>query len=175
MLTQHFTPKSATFQNNSKNDFPSGAWAPPGGTILLSKILILVNSIAYLSMVKKAKWFVDGKSLIFQNSKVENFKNLEILQSKRDFSISFWQWFLIHSREHIEIFCICSVLGTLQENKESNRHGFNSKVSSFNTKLGKDENYFVSEHFLLISLCINFLLIFFRQALCWEYHSKLNN
>ena len=91
MLTQHFTPKSATFQNNSKTDSPSGAWVPPGGTILLSKILILVNSIAYLSMVKKAKWFVDGKNLIFQNSKVENFKNLEILQSKRDLSISFWQ------------------------------------------------------------------------------------
>ena len=42
-------------------------------------------------MVKKAKWFVDGKNLILQNSKVENFKNLEILQSKRDFSISFWR------------------------------------------------------------------------------------
>ena len=26
-----------------------------------------------------------GKNLIFQNKKVENFKNLEILQSKRDF------------------------------------------------------------------------------------------
>ena len=26
-----------------------------------------------------------GKSSIFQNNKVENFKNLEILQSKRDF------------------------------------------------------------------------------------------
>ena len=42
-------------------------------------------------MVKKAKWFAYGKNLVFQNSKVENFKNLEILQSKRDFSISFWQ------------------------------------------------------------------------------------
>ena len=76
MLTQHFTPKSAKFQNNSKNDSPSGAWATSGGTIFLSKILILVSSIAYLSMVKKAKWFADGKNLIFQNSKVENFKNL---------------------------------------------------------------------------------------------------
>ena len=36
-------------------------------------------------MVKKAKWFFDGKNLIFQNNKVENFKNLQILQSNRDF------------------------------------------------------------------------------------------
>ena len=36
-------------------------------------------------MVKKTKWFFHGKNLIFQNSTVENFKNLEILQSKRDF------------------------------------------------------------------------------------------
>ena len=36
-------------------------------------------------MVKKAKWFFDGKKSIFQNIKVENFKNLENLWSKRDF------------------------------------------------------------------------------------------
>ena len=36
-------------------------------------------------MVKKAKWFFDGKNSIFQNNKVKNFKNLEILWSKRDF------------------------------------------------------------------------------------------
>ena len=36
-------------------------------------------------MVKKAKWFFDGKKKNFQNNKVENFKNLVILQSKRDF------------------------------------------------------------------------------------------
>ena len=36
-------------------------------------------------MVKKAKWFFDGKQLIFQNNKVKNFKNLKILQSKREF------------------------------------------------------------------------------------------
>ena len=41
--------------------------------------------MSYLSMVKKAKWFLDGKKSIFQNSKVQNFKNLEILWSKRDF------------------------------------------------------------------------------------------
>ena len=36
-------------------------------------------------MVKKAKCFFDRKNSIFQNNKVENFKNLEILQSMRDF------------------------------------------------------------------------------------------
>ena len=77
-------PKSAKFQNNSKNYPPSGSCAPLGGTIFLSEILILVSSISYLSTVKKAKWFLMGKNLIFQNDKVENFKNLEILCSKRD-------------------------------------------------------------------------------------------
>ena len=59
-------PKSGKFQKNSKNDSPSGAWAPPGGTIFLSEILI--SYILYLSMIKKAKWFCDGNNLIFQNS-----------------------------------------------------------------------------------------------------------
>ena len=72
-------PKSAKFQNNSKNDPPSGPCAPLGGTIFLSEILILVSSVSYLSTVKKAKWFLMGKNLNFQNDKVENFKNLEIL------------------------------------------------------------------------------------------------
>ena len=40
-------------------------------------------------MVEKATWFSDGKKSIFEN-KVKNFKNLEILQSKRDF----FQFFL---------------------------------------------------------------------------------
>ena len=39
----------------------------------------------YLCMVKKAKWFFDGKNSIFQNNKVKNFKNPEILRSKGDF------------------------------------------------------------------------------------------
>ena len=39
-------------------------------------------------MVKKAKWFFDGKKIIFKNIKVKNFKNLEILQSKRFFQFS---------------------------------------------------------------------------------------
>ena len=39
--------KSATFQNNGKNDSPSGVWAPPGGTKFLSEILILVSSIFF--------------------------------------------------------------------------------------------------------------------------------
>ena len=60
LLTQHFMPKSAKFQNNVKNDTLSGACAPPGDTIFLSEILILVSSISYLSMVKKTKWFFDG-------------------------------------------------------------------------------------------------------------------
>ena len=62
----------------------SGAWAPPEGTIFLSKILILVSFISYVSMVKKTKCFFDGKHSIFQNN-IENFKSLEILQSRRDF------------------------------------------------------------------------------------------
>ena len=64
-----------------------GAWLPTWRYIVFinwGTIFILVSSISYLSIVKKAKWFFDGKNLIFQNSKVENFKNLEILQIKRD-------------------------------------------------------------------------------------------
>ena len=58
-------PKSAKFQNNAKNDSPSGACAPPEGTIFLSEILILVISISCLSMVKKSKWFFDEKKFNF--------------------------------------------------------------------------------------------------------------
>ena len=36
-------------------------------------------------MVKKAKWVFDRKKFNFPNNKVENFKNLEIMQFKRDF------------------------------------------------------------------------------------------
>ena len=36
-------------------------------------------------MVKKAKLCFDGKKKSIFQSKVENFKNFEILQSKRDF------------------------------------------------------------------------------------------
>ena len=43
----------------------SGAWAPPEGTILLSKILILVSFISNVSMVKKTKCFFDGKTSNF--------------------------------------------------------------------------------------------------------------
>ena len=86
MLTQHFAPKSAKFQNNDKNDPPLWPCTPPRGTIFLSESLILFNSISFPSIVKKNKWFLEGKNLTFQNKKVENFKNLEILQTKRDFS-----------------------------------------------------------------------------------------
>ena len=60
-----FQPKLAKFQNNSKNNTFSGGWAPPGSTIFLSEILILVSSIPYLCMAKKAKWFFDGKTFNF--------------------------------------------------------------------------------------------------------------
>ena len=60
-------PKSAKFQNDSKNDPPPGACTPPRGTIFLSEILILVSSMSYLSMFKKAKWFFDGKKFNFSN------------------------------------------------------------------------------------------------------------
>ena len=63
----------------------SGAWTPPKGTIFLSEILILVSFISYVSMVKKLNGFLKGKHSIFQNNKVENFENLEILQSKINF------------------------------------------------------------------------------------------
>ena len=62
-LTQYFIPKSSKFENNAKNDLPSGACSTPGGTIYLSETLILVISISYL-LVKTAKWFFDGKKLI---------------------------------------------------------------------------------------------------------------
>ena len=65
LLTEHFAPKSAKYQNNGKNDPTSGTCTPPGGTIFLSEILILFSSISYLAMVKKAKWFFDGKKLNF--------------------------------------------------------------------------------------------------------------
>ena len=63
----------------------SGAWTPPKGTIFLSEILILVSFISYVSMVKKLNVFLKGKHSIFQNNKVENFENREILQSKINF------------------------------------------------------------------------------------------
>ena len=58
-------PKSAKFQNDGKNDPPSGACAPPRGTIFLSEILILVSSLSYLSMVKKTKLLFDGNKFNF--------------------------------------------------------------------------------------------------------------
>ena len=59
-------PKLIKFQNKGKNDTPSGACAPPEGTILLSEILILVSSISYLAVGKKVnKWFFDGNNFNF--------------------------------------------------------------------------------------------------------------
>ena len=66
--------------------------------------------------------FLMGKHSIFQNSKLENFKTLEILQSGRDF-FNFLQAITFDtSMLEIKIFYICSILGILQENKESNCH-----------------------------------------------------
>ena len=65
MLTQHLMPKSAKIQNNSKNDFPSRTYVPPASAIFLSKILILVSPISYLTMIIKARWFSDGKEFNF--------------------------------------------------------------------------------------------------------------
>ena len=78
-MTQHFLLKSAKFQNNGKNDLPSGPYAPPKGTTLLSEILILVSFISYISMVKKAKWFFDRQ--IFNFSKFRKF------QKSRNFAV----------------------------------------------------------------------------------------
>ena len=80
----HFTPKSAKLQINSKNDLLSGPC-----TIFLSEILILVSSVSYLPMVKKPKWVFDGKKFNFSKQYVENFKDLEILRSKRFFQDNF--------------------------------------------------------------------------------------
>ena len=91
LLTQHFAPKSVKFQNNGTNDLPPATWAPPGSTIFLSEILVwissmvLISSMSYLSMAKKVTSVFDGKNSIFQNNKVENFKNLEILRLNRVF------------------------------------------------------------------------------------------
>ena len=90
LLTLHFMPKSAKFQNNCKNDFPSGTWAPSRGTTFLSEILILVSSISYFSMVEKAKWF-DGKKMIFQKIRLKISKILKFCNPREIFSIFFWQ------------------------------------------------------------------------------------
>ena len=59
-------PKSAKFQNNDKNDSPSGACAPPEGTIFLSEILILGSSIYHISLwLKKLNGFLIGKKFNF--------------------------------------------------------------------------------------------------------------
>ena len=47
--------------------------------------MVLISSMSYLSMAKKVTSFFDGKKSIFQNNKVENFKNLEILRLNRVF------------------------------------------------------------------------------------------
>ena len=145
--------KSAKFQNNSKNDTPSGGWALSGGTILLSEILILVSFISYLSMIKKAKWFFEGKIWFFfffrKILKSWNFAVKDIFSFLQaitfdTFKLAYWKF--------LHMFCTGNTTGK-QRIKPS---WVNSKASSFNTKLGKNENYFILEHFLLISPYINF-------------------
>ena len=58
-------PKSAKFENNSRNDPPLGTGAPPKGTIFLSEIFVLVSSISHLSMDKKLKCLFNGKAFNF--------------------------------------------------------------------------------------------------------------
>ena len=67
--------------------------------------------------------FLIPKNSIFQNKKVENFKNLEILRSKGDL-FNFLQktnfdTFMLENLNFLHMFYI---LGILQENKESNSH-----------------------------------------------------
>ena len=60
-----------------------------------------------------------GKNSIFQNNKMENLKNLEILWSKIDF-FNLFQAITFDTFMLIDVFYIWSILGILQENKESN-------------------------------------------------------
>ena len=56
----------------------------------------------------------------------------------------------------IKIFYICSILGILQENKESNSHRLIKKPYVLPQNWEKNENSLILERFLLISLCNNF-------------------
>ena len=102
----------------------------------------------------------------FKIVKVKKFKNLEILQSKERFFqfssgnnlLPYWNF--------LHIFCTENTTGK-QKIKPS---WVNSKASSFRTKLGKNENYFLLEHFLLISLCTNF----WKMPSAWIFLHKLH-
>ena len=152
-------PESAKFQNNNENDSPSGGLVTTwryNVFINWGTIFILVSSISYLSIVKKAKWFFDGKNLIFQNSKVENFKNLEILQIKRDLfnflqAITF-DTFKLANWNFLHMFYTGNTTGK----QRIKPPWVNSKAWSFNTKLGKNENFLILKCFLQISACNSF-------------------
>ena len=59
--------------------FHSEAQAPPRGTIFLSEILLLVSSMPYLAVIKKANHFLMEKHLISQKfQKSWNFDVWEI-------------------------------------------------------------------------------------------------
>ena len=105
--------------------------------------------------LKKLNVFLMEKHSIFQNN-VENFKSVEILQSRRDFfkchpAITFDTFTLTNSNfQHIY------VLGILQENKKLSSHGVIPNPESFATIFGKNENSLIFECILLVSPCHSF-------------------
>ena len=112
LLTQHiiYHAKICKISKYQKSDTPLWACTPPWGKIFLSEVLIVVSSISYLSMVEKATWFFDGKKSIFENNKVKNVKNLEILQSKRDFFQFFLGdnfWYIYGSKLTFSTYVLC--------------------------------------------------------------------
>ena len=60
--------------------------------------MILLDSMSYSVWLKKLSGFLMGKNSIFQNNKVKNFKNPEILRSKGDFlqAINFDTFMLVN-------------------------------------------------------------------------------
>ena len=87
--------QSAKFKNNDKNDpLVRGLHTTQRHNIFIWNFDSSEFYIMYLSMVKKTKWLFDWENSIFQNKNVKNFKNLEILCSKRFFQFSsdnnFW-------------------------------------------------------------------------------------
>ena len=115
-----------------------------------------LSSISYLSMVKKINGFLIRKNSIFQNNKVKSFKNLEILQSKKDFfqfssSDNFW-----HIRASKVKFSTYALYWEYYRKiKNHTVIGLFKSPKSYH-KIGKNENSSTLEPFLLISLCNDF-------------------
>ena len=88
-----------------------------------------------------------GKHSIFQgNNEVENFKNLEILPSDRDF-LQFFSgdnfWYIHPSKLRFSPYVLDWEYWRKMKNQTT-------------TKLGKNENSLIIQRLLLISLCNNF-------------------